>query len=338
MFRYSVLLLPLVLLSASPGQARVLTFEYQTQLGPVDPGDGPVDIFIPLAVNGDQQFVLEEIIDSPVPGSVEREALYGNRYWHARVERGMAEPVTITISTTIWRKGAQQRVPQLVRSISDEERRRLALYLGANKKVPVGHAVLDPILAELRGAGGGDNPGLTSRKIYDWVVDNIQYKKVGSGWGNGDTFWACREGSGNCTDFHALFISLARTEQIPARFEIGFPVPIDRKVGAIEGYHCWVQFYLPGAGWIPVDASEAFKHPEKREFYYGNQGEDRIHFSTGRDIVLGSAQRSGSLNYFIYPHVEQNGRKFKGRVQTQFSYREHSEFELSQVRVGRTGP
>ena len=154
------------------------------------------------------------------------------------------------------------------------------------------------------------------------MVDNVEYKKVGSGWGNGDTFWACNERYGNCTDFHALFISLARSEGIPARFEIGFPVPADRDQGKIGGYHCWVQLYLPETGWFPIDASEAFKQPEKRELFYGTHPADRIHFTTGRDLRLGDAHRDGALNYFVYPYLEADGRKRDVAVETRFRYEE----------------
>ena len=167
-----------------------------------------------------------------------------------------------------------------------------------------------------------ESPAATARAIYDWVVDNVEYKKIGTGWGNGDTFWACNERYGNCTDFHALFISLARSEGIPARFEIGFPIPRDRSQGDIGGYHCWVQVYLPGEGWIPIDASEASKHPEQRELLYGGQPADRIHFTTGRDIVLPGEYSGQPLNYFIYPHVEVGGKPWQGKLQTRFHFKE----------------
>ena len=121
------------------------------------------------------------------------------------------------------------------------------------------HPILAPIRAEIREVAQSDDPARLARTIYDWVVDNVEYKKVGSGWGNGDTFWACSERYGNCTDFHSLFNSLARTEGIPARFEIGFPIPTDRESGKLKGYHCWTQYSLPDTGWVPIDASEAAK-------------------------------------------------------------------------------
>ena len=66
----------------------------------------------------------------------------------------------------------------------------------------------------------------------------------------------CDAKHGNRVDFHSLLNSMARAERIPARFEIGFPVP-DRAEGAIPGYHCWAEFFASGPGWVPIDISEA---------------------------------------------------------------------------------
>ncbi len=79
-------------------------------------------------------------------------------------------------------------------------------------------------------------------------------------------------------------------------------------------------FYLPETGWLPIDASEAFKHPEKRELFFGTNPANRIHFTTGRDLRLGEDHRDRPLNYFIYPHVEVDGRRYEGPVENTFSY------------------
>jgi len=67
-----------------------------------------------------------------------------------------------------------------------------------------------------------------ARAIYDYVPSIMRYDKTGEGWGRGDAIYACNVKKGNCTDFHALFIGMARAAGIPARFEIGFPLPRDR--------------------------------------------------------------------------------------------------------------
>ena len=62
-----------------------------------------------------------------------------------------------------------------------------------------------------------------ARAIYDYVFDNMRYDKTGTGWGRGDVLYACDAKKGNCTDFHSLFIAMARSQDIPARFRNRFP-------------------------------------------------------------------------------------------------------------------
>jgi transglutaminase-like putative cysteine protease len=302
--------------------ARTFTFRYATTVGPAPVGAGPLHVWVPLAVENGAQRVLAEKIEASIPGAVEVEEAYGNRFWHGRLERSEGQPVTVVVETTVERRVHQRAAAARSDGLASGDRGVYRRFLGPNERVVVGHPILEPILAEIRANANGGDKAAISRAIYDWVVDNVEYKKVGSGWGNGDTFWACNERYGNCTDFHALFISLARSEDIPARFEIGFPVPQDRESGEIGGYHCWVEFYLPETGWFPIDASEAFKHADKRELFYGTHPADRIHFSTGRDLTLGAEHRDQPLNYFVYPYVEVSGRAWRGRLEKQFSYRE----------------
>lgn len=307
-----VVLLPSVALGTD--QARTFTFTYETRVPASTDWSGPVHVFVPLAVENEQQRVLSEQVEASIPGQVEIEAEYGNRFWHGSIAAPGEEDITVRITTTVERRVAT--------AVEPADQARLGKFLAANQRVVVGDDILDPILLEIRAIAADSSKATTARAIYDWVVDNVEYKKVGTGWGNGDTYWACSERYGNCTDFHALFTSLARTEGIPARFEIGFPVPMDKTEGKIGGYHCWVQFHLPGQGWIPVDASEAHKHPEMRDLLFGSQPLDRIHFSTGRDLRLGEAHRDTPLNYFVYPYVEVDGKAYRGEIKRSFAYSE----------------
>jgi transglutaminase-like putative cysteine protease len=303
-------------------EVRRFTFRYATTVGPVEAGAGPVHVWVPLAVENHAQRVIAEKIDASIPGVVEVEDTYGNRFWHGHVDRSDGRALTVVVETTVERRVHHRAAAPRSDGLAGGEQDAFRRFLGPNKRVVVDHPILAPILAEVRARAESDDKAATARAIYDWVVDNVEYKKVGTGWGHGDTFWACNERYGNCTDFHALFISLARSEEIPARFEIGFPVPEHREAGEISGYHCWVEFYLPETGWFPIDASEAFKHPEKRKLFYGTHPADRIHFSTGRDLKLGPDHRARPLNYFVYPHVEVDGRTWRGDLDKHFSYRE----------------
>ena len=72
-----------------------------------------------------------------------------------------------------------------------------------------------------------------------------------------------------------------------------------------------------------MDASEAWKNPAKRDFFFGGHDANRVFFTYGRDIRLSPDQKGEPLNYFIYPYGEVNGQPVKN-LQTHFSFREVS--------------
>ena len=197
--------------------------------------------------------------------------------------------------------------------LKDRDRKE---YLQPDKLVPV-----TGLPAELAAkvTEGETTPLDKARAIYDYVFTTMRYDKTGTGWGHGDVLYACDAKKGNCTDFHSLFIAMARSQGIPARFEIGFPLPPDKHSGEIAGYHCWADFFEPQHGWVPVDISEAWKHQEKRDYFFGAHDANRVQFSMGRDLRLNPKQDGAPLNYFVYPYVEVAGKEYPN-VSMAFSF------------------
>ena len=154
---------------------------------------------------------------------------------------------------------------------------------------------------------GIDDPYEQAHAIYNYLIVTMKYDKTIPGWGQGDTERACDIKAGNCTDFHSLFMSLARAKNIPARFVIGFP--LTAADGNVKGYHCWAEFYVKGKGWIPVDASDAskLKDPAAQQYLFGHLDPNRVQFTVGRDLVL-KPKTADPLNFFIYPRAEANGK------------------------------
>jgi len=153
-----------------------------------------------------------------------------------------------------------------------------------------------------------------ARLFYDHILNKMTYSKAGKGWGRGDIYHACNVGEGNCTDFHTYFSALCMAAGIESRFQIGMwgkynPEKERYKTG---GYHCWAEFHVPGKGWVPVDISEADKDIENKDKYFGSQTANRVTLSTGRDLTLSPAQKGGSINFFVNPYAEINGKPFKG--------------------------
>ena len=84
------------------------------------------------------------------------------------------------------------------------------------------------------------------------------YKPAGGAWGRGDAVWVCDSRFGNCSDFHSLFISLCRSNGVPARFRIGFPIGRQAQ-GRIGGYHCWAQFAEGGQSPFAPEVEDALR-------------------------------------------------------------------------------
>ncbi len=305
-------------MQAEPAVQTIL-LSYMTKIGPIPKGQGPIDVFVPLAPNDQRQKVLSYKVTASIPGREGTEHRYGNRFWHGHQNLSDGQTISVRVDYRIRRRAflGKLRGSGAPRPYTSEEKEQYAKYVAPNKRVPVSGPLVRSLVQKI----APDETSLLkiARATYDYVVDHMEYKKVGTGWGNGDTFWACSEKYGNCTDFHALFTSLARARGIPSRFEIGLPVSLHEPKGTVSGYHCWVEFYLPGTGWLPIDASEAKKHPKKRNTFFAAQPADRIKLSVGRDLNLGEGHRTGPLNYFVYPHIEVGAKRYH-KQEKYFSY------------------
>ena len=158
---------------------------------------------------------------------------------------------------------------------------------------------------------------MKARALYDYIIDNMRYAKEGI-YGTGDANYACDSKSGNCTEFHSFFISLARSAGIPSRFAVGASIPSERNEGGIDGYHCWAEFYAEGKWW-PIDISEANKYTPLATYYFGHHPANRIEFSRGRDLKPDPLPQSGPINFLAYPIFEIGGEP--AFVRTTFSFK-----------------
>ena len=66
------------------------------------------------------------------------------------------------------------------------------------------------------------------------------------------------EGRGSCRDFAWLLVQLLRMHGIAARFVSGYLVQQPEDAPAAAELHAWADAYLPGAGWIGIDATSGY--------------------------------------------------------------------------------
>jgi transglutaminase-like putative cysteine protease len=297
--------------SVRRGKNRAFVFHYDFRLTSLPVGES-VRVWLPCPSNSDWQTARMGRIASPVAPLVTHEKTYRNRLLYFELTVPESGELLFRIPWRVER--SEVRLSDLFRGTKQETP---VEFLAGNAMVPIDGQFLE-LLDNVEPAA---TPLERARQYFDLVDSHVRYSKEHTGWGRGDVNWVCDSRFGNCTDFHSLFISLARSQQLPAKFEIGFPIPTDSDAGFVSGYHCWAWVQVPDRGWIPVDISEADKHPEMKDYYFGSLTADRVAFSVGRDLVLEPRQDGPPLNFLIYPYAEVDGRPLgPDNVELMFSY------------------
>jgi transglutaminase-like putative cysteine protease len=309
----SSVLFAFALTSVAQG-SRHFTFHYGFTVKNL-PAGKKVRVWIPAAQSDAYQEVKVVAAKGDLPLKKTRESKFGNEIYFA--ETGSAtQELHFDVEYDVVRHervALNPAVHLVATALTNEERQE---DLQPDVLVPVTGLPAD---LAVKVTEGKTQPLDKAHAIYEYVFTTMKYDKTGTGWGHGDVLYACDAKKGNCTDFHSLFIAMARSQGIPARFEIGFPLPPDKHSAEIAGYHCWSDFYIDGKGWIPVDISEAWKHPEKHDYFFGSHDVNRVQFSMGRDLRLSPAQEGKPLNYFVYPYVEVDGQEYSN-VSLAFSF------------------
>ena len=301
--------------------SRTFRFTYKFTVKDIPSGAMRVRVWVPVPQTDQHQTVRVLAIKAPGKRRIAQEPEYGNRMMYAEIQNPTAGKAEFTLEYKITRREyARGDYASLERA--DHEPAivpaSISRLIAPDTLIPT-----DGKIKELATEVTGSQTGTIAKAktAYDYFFTNMRYDKTGSGWGRGDAVWACDSKRGNCTDFHSPFIGVLRAEKIPARFDIGFPLPENANEGVIPGYHCWAEFYAPKTGWIPVDISEAWKAKEKEDYFFGSVDANRLQMSTGRDITLSPKQDGPALNYFVYPYVEVDGKPYD-KLDKQFSFEE----------------
>lgn len=268
---------------------------------------GTAEIWIPLPQSDRFQTVKLLSIDAPSKYKVLDEKKHGNKVVYMTLSpEDSRKEIKMIFDVTRLEKGAY------------EDTVDPKTYLEPDNMVPDEEMFREQAAEIVKGKEGDL---VKARAIYDHIIDKMRYMKFGEGWGKGDAVYACNSLYGNCTDFHSLFIALARAVNIPARFAIGAGLPSERNDGGVDGYHCWAEFYAEGKWW-PVDISEADKYSSLSIYFFGHHPANRFEFTKGRDLVVEPGPKSGPINFLAYPVLEINGELSK--TKNYFSFQRKS--------------
>jgi transglutaminase-like putative cysteine protease len=299
-----------------PDRQRDFHFTYHSEISGFAPTAQHVEAWVPLPREDQFQRVSGLEVDTPVHHEIVDQHHDGNRVLHLDATAPLPASILVTVRFEVRRTEQTTNLERAQRNIPEPSGGKFAEFLGPDKLVP-----LTGRIAQVSNRLGDQtaSPYQQAQIIYEYVVGVMSYDKSGKGWGRGDALYACDVRRGNCTDFHSLFMALARSRGIPARFTIGFPIG-KATSGQVPGYHCWAEFYS-GGEWVPIDASEAWKNPARHDYYFGHLDAARVAFTMGRDLELTPHQQGEPLNYLIYPYVEVDGKPLpKDSIRNHFEY------------------
>ncbi len=304
----------------------------------VPQGAKSVRIWFPVPMADPAQRTADLKVTAP-DGWRQTHDLAGNSFVYLELQNPEPKAVTIQTDFNVTRREVKSKLdPAATRALTSEERARMASDLAPNTYIQVDDESRK--LAESI-VGSEENPILASRKLYDWVLNNVDYwvkdpaTKKASGVGSSSYCLSTR--TGNCTDFHALYTSLSRSAGIPTRMKYGsfFKEPLDGK-DQDQSYHCWPEFWAPNVGWIPLDVAVAdlyvddvtiteansekvsltladgYHGPNKDrvEYYFGNLEDRRVTWNVGRDLTLTPPQSAGPVNAIPKGYVEVDGKPY----------------------------
>ena len=199
---------------------RQATFELRNEIKiKVPDGAQRVRVWVALPQDNDPaQQVRDLKIDAPYAYRFERDS-EGSRVLYLEAANPKDKELTIVETFGLTQREIRDQVDaSKARPLTDADRARFAKYLEANK-----HVVIDSEIKRLADeiVGRETNPVLAARKLYDWVLENVDYwvkdpknKKASP---VGSTTYCLTFRTGNCTDFESLWASLARPGGSPPR-------------------------------------------------------------------------------------------------------------------------
>jgi transglutaminase-like putative cysteine protease len=325
--------------------ARQATFEVRHELKVVVPEGAqrlrvwfvlPQEEPIPGDGAAPAQRVSDLQIEAPYPYRVERDS-EGSQLLYLEATNPQEKELKIVETFVLTRNEVRTPVDaSKAKPLTKADRTKFAPYLAANKHVEIDDEIRK-VAHEI--VGDETNPVLAARKLYDWVLHNVDYwvkdpnhKKASP---VGSATYCLTFRTGNCTDFESLWTSLARAQGIPTRIVYGsfFKPELDGQ-DLDQSYHCWATFYAPGLGWVPHDVAVADMYvgemvatpdnevlmrrttadgmfgvdPAKADYYFGNLDERRMVWSIGRDLILNPPQDGEPVNALAKAYVEIDGK------------------------------
>ena len=277
----------------------VITFTHDV----INFGPGTVtglDVFLALPKNrSSQEIAAVDFPQAPEARLTDRWSQEVARFRKAALKPGERAITRMRVKAKIYdvmyhlfpeKTGSLKDIPADIRSrfLADDDKYRLK----------------DPVIqnAVREAVAGTDNPYWIARNIFDYLRLKMVYKRIG-GWDIAPT--VLQRGTGSCSEYAFIYIAMCRAAGLPARYA-GAVVVRGEDASFDFVYHRWVEVYLPGYGWVPVDPSGGDQESPRDQARYFGHLDNRFLITT---------ESGGGSEYLKWDYNSSESWQADGRVQ-----------------------
>tara|TARA_Y100000310_G_C20700825_1_gene829719 strand:+ start:4283 stop:6205 length:1923 start_codon:yes stop_codon:yes gene_type:complete len=162
--------------------------------------------------------------------------------------RTLQDKYTYTSEATISTENVIYQVPHIQFPIEEDLPTEVIIYTQAAENIEI----TDSIREQANEIVEGEIDLYTAVYLLaDWTKTNIEYDlNTLTAKAALPSSWVLENREGVCDEMTSLFISMARSVGIPARFVSG---SVYTNLDYTFGNHGWAEVYFPGEGWVPYD-------------------------------------------------------------------------------------
>jgi transglutaminase-like putative cysteine protease len=208
--------------------------------------DVRINLALPLET-AHQHILSMRLEPEPQARSADRYGQPLARYRFERLAPGEEIRVCWTVEADLWAVRYALRPAAASEADADGD---LAPYLESSKYVPLDSETVRRHAHEC--LDGIEDRTAKIRAARDHVLGCVSYEFAG-GWDDAAT--VLERGTGSCSEYSFALAAILRSDGIPTRFVGATATRGDVKQYTDKVYHRWVEVYVPGTGWLPVDAN-----------------------------------------------------------------------------------
>jgi len=273
-----------------------------------------VRLWIPVPGDAPAQRVLDlKVVDTAAGDwSLTPQSEHGNKFLYVEVDPKGRDTVSVTSTFAVRRDPVRIEIDAATAGkLTDVHKKEFAEFL--DKSSP--NMEVDAHIQSMADEACGKDDDVFSQvtKLWNLVADTADHyskdpTKPKCGRGNAED--CLTNHGGCCTDMHSLFIALARARSIPTRIYFGYRLQAKNEGKDVDpGYRCWVEYFVPGAGWVPTDivVGDAGEK-ESRARWIAALDERRLVLCEGRNFELSPKQDGPRVNNMTVGYAEIDGK------------------------------